>query len=306
MAATDALLFIDANRYLDLYRTKKGNRLLAPLQEQVDHIFVTQQVVDEVQRQKLSAAAQLWVDEMPELQLKTFDLPDHLFGTSPSAREDAFRRMHEIGEQIDRLNQNIAALGRDIVDKISRSDDEVSKALAPIFHKAVVHSAEELQRAQDRRARGNPPGKTKQAVGDQLTWEQILSEFCLRQKKRLWIISRDSDFGTIYKGTGFLNAFLYEELRRVNPNCEVFLFDEIREGIKHFASKTGVSAKQLPPEEVAKEIRREEDKLPPLGWLVMDEVSPSIVNLWNREFWNRAASEQMARAAAGLIKNTED
>ncbi len=249
MAATDALLFIDANRYLDLYRTKKGNRLLAPLQEQVDHIFVTQQVVDEVQRQKLSAAAQLWVDEMPELQLKTFDLPDHLFGTSPSAREDAFRR---------------------------------------------------------RRARGNPPGKTKQAVGDQLTWEQILSEFCLRQKKRLWIISRDSDFGTIYKGTGFLNAFLYEELRRVNPNCEVFLFDEIREGIKHFASKTGVSAKQLPPEEVAKEIRREEDKLPPLGWLVMDEVSPSIVNLWNREFWNRAASEQMARAAAGLIKNTED
>jgi hypothetical protein len=38
MSADDALLFIDANKYLDLYRTDKSKKLLAPLGEQVDSV----------------------------------------------------------------------------------------------------------------------------------------------------------------------------------------------------------------------------------------------------------------------------
>ena len=33
MLTEDALLFIDSNKYLDLYRTDKGKKLLAPLGE---------------------------------------------------------------------------------------------------------------------------------------------------------------------------------------------------------------------------------------------------------------------------------
>lgn len=58
MSADDTLLFIDTNKYLDLYRTDKGKKLLAPLGEQVDYIFVTQQVVGEVQRNKILVAAE--------------------------------------------------------------------------------------------------------------------------------------------------------------------------------------------------------------------------------------------------------
>jgi len=47
MTTDDALLFIDANKYLDLYRTDTGQFMLAALSKQTDHIFVTRKVVDE-------------------------------------------------------------------------------------------------------------------------------------------------------------------------------------------------------------------------------------------------------------------
>ena len=54
---TESLLFIDANKYLDLYRTKTGKLILAALSQQADHIFVTQKVVDEVRRNKIKETA---------------------------------------------------------------------------------------------------------------------------------------------------------------------------------------------------------------------------------------------------------
>lgn len=81
MPADDVLLFIDANKYLDLFRTDKGKKLLAPLGEQVDHIFVTQRVVDEVQRNKIPVAADFLAGKFKELKLLTFNVPDHLAGT---------------------------------------------------------------------------------------------------------------------------------------------------------------------------------------------------------------------------------
>jgi hypothetical protein len=117
--------------------------------------------------------------------------------------------------------------------------------------------------------RGNAGGP----IGDQLTWEQVLTHF--KGKKRLWIISRDGDYGTVYDDTGFLNRFLYDELCEVAPAPEVYLFADTVEGIKHFVDTTGVKAeKRLSPEET-KEIRKEEKALPPLGWLSGNSVEAS-------------------------------
>jgi hypothetical protein len=162
-----------------------------------------------------------------------------------------------------------------IMEQISRSADEVSNALAPIFAKAVPHSLDELRRARDRRELGNPPGKSDGPIGDQLTWEQILLHF--KGKKRLWIISRDGDYGTVYDGKGFLNRFLYDELCKVANAPEAYLFEDTVEGIKHFLDTTGVKAeKRLTPEETS-EIKKEEKALPPLDWLSGNSVGVSGV-----------------------------
>jgi hypothetical protein len=262
MPADDALLLIDANKYLDLYRTDKGKKLLAPLVEQVNYIFVTQQIVDEVQRNKVQVAADFLTSKFKELKLLTFNVPDHLTGANSSQGADILKEMGEVVERLRKMNSDVDSLGLGILEQISRSEDEVSVSLASIFANAISHSSEVLERAKARRERGNPPGKITNALGDQITWELVLSNF--QGKRRIWVISRDGDYGTIYGGKGFLNRFLYDELQKVSPNSQAFLFSDSVEGIRHFVETTGAKADaRLTPEE-AREIEKEEQSLDPL------------------------------------------
>jgi hypothetical protein len=67
MTTDDALLFIDANKYLDLYRLPAGRFSLAAIREQADHIFVTQKVVDEVKRNTIKETANFLTNHFDEL-----------------------------------------------------------------------------------------------------------------------------------------------------------------------------------------------------------------------------------------------
>lgn len=276
MLANDSLLFIDSNKYLDLYRTDQGRMLLASLREQVDYIFITEQVVNEVQRNKISVAVDFLKKKSKELKLQNFNLPDHLLSTSIEQRNSILQKRREVNEKIKDMNAEIDALFSSIIEQISCSEDEVSKALSLIFANAIPHSSEELQRARNRKEMGNPPGKITNPLGDQLTWEQILTHF--KEKKRLWIISKDGDYGTVYGNKGFLNRFLYDELCKITPNPEVYLFDSTVTGINHFVDTTGVKAEQRLTSEEAKEIEREEKALPNLNSSI-ESISRILQNM---------------------------
>jgi hypothetical protein len=277
MPADDSLLFIDTNKYLDLYRMDGGKQVLMPLGEQIDYIFVTQQVFSEVQRNKILATVDYLKKKCKELKLESFGLPDHLSSTNINQRKNILDEMSDITQKIKNVNTKVDAWALSVMEQISRSEDEVSKALSPIFAKAVSHSPQELQRAKDRRELGNPPGKSNNPIGDQLTWEQILSRF--QGKKRLWIISKDADYGTVYGGKGFLNCFLYDELCKIASEPEVYLFENTVKGINHFVNTTGVKAEmRLTPEE-AEEIEREEKSLQDLDYwhkMVKDIGTPDL------------------------------
>jgi hypothetical protein len=277
MTSEDALLFVDANRYLELYRTATGRHLLASLSEQTAHIFVTQQVVDEVKRRKIEVTARFLISQFATLKFNTYTVPNHLFGKAEEHSKIILTKMKEIGEQVEQVNKDLKRLAKDIMERVSQSQDEVSTALTPIFATAVSHSEPELQRAKQRKERGQPPGKQASPIGDELTWEQILSRFVGR--KKLWILTKDSDYGHFYDGKGFLNEFLYEELRKVSPDAEAFLFGDVADGIKHFAAVTGVKADKLPSREQMEEIKTEENTLPPLD-------SPYQGRMYSRPFGN--------------------
>jgi hypothetical protein len=169
--------------------------------------------------------------------------------------------MSTIYTALKELDQDLTDLACGIMDKIIHSTDEVSMAFGPIFDRAKPYNDDELQRAKKRKEFGNPPGKNKNPLGDQLNWEQILSQFT--SKSKLWIISRDSDYGSFYGDRGFLNTFLYDELRKISPSAEAFLFKDIVDGIKDFAKTTGVKADALPTAAEEAEIKREIEALPP-------------------------------------------
>lgn len=259
------LIFIDSNQYLDLYRMVNAKSLLAPLRERRDYIFVTSQIVNEVQRRKVSVLQEFFVNETKKLNRSNILVPCHLLSDSDAGLKSTVEQLSELREKIESTGKEYKALIHDALEQVSQSKDEISRVLANIFSRAVEASAGELERARVRKERGGPPGKRADPLGDQLSWEQILSQ--CQAKPKLWIITRDSDFATKHDGELFLNAALYDDLVRLYESPpEVFCFGNIPDGFKHFAQKTGIAV-QLPTPAENETIKKEQDSLPPLDWL---------------------------------------
>jgi hypothetical protein len=191
-------------------------------------------------------------------------------------------RMKKVSTEIEQLNQAIVDLADGIMSKIGDSTDEVSRTLYPLFAKAKPHNDDELRRAKNRKELGNPLGKIKDPIGDQLNWEQILSQFT--SKSKLWIISRDGDYISTYGKRLFLKQFLYNELRKISPSAEAFVFTDIVEGIKNFANMTKVKAYALPTAAQEAKIKKEIEALPPPVDLIVSAASlgikASVSNHW--------------------------
>jgi hypothetical protein len=107
MTTDDALLFIDANKYLDLYRTKTGRLSLAGIREQADHIFVTQKVVDEVKRNTIKETVNFLTNHFEELPLVNTNVPDQLFGATEDQSKSIQRQVNEIRQTIKQVNTEL-------------------------------------------------------------------------------------------------------------------------------------------------------------------------------------------------------
>jgi len=285
--SAQAVLFIDANQYLDLYRMFRGKQLLAALVEQKDYIFVTSQVVDEVSRNKVKVAASFLANAIKKMELNTMTVPDHML--ADDRVQSLGKRLQKTGEELTKTRDEFGKLTQELLEQVSQSNDEVSKALSVIFSKAVAPNAQELERAKQRKVHGNPPGKDNDPLGDQLSWEQILTK--CKEKPRLWVITKDSDYATEHGGKLFLNALLHQDLASLcEKQPEVFCFHNIVDGLKHFSATTSVKAKKLPPPNVTEQIKKEQESLPPLDWLFGS----------NEMFSTAIRNTDMSRALAAL------
>jgi hypothetical protein len=298
-----AIIFIDANQYLDLYQIVSGKKLLAALQEQGDHILVTEQVVHEVYRNKVSVTANFLAGELKKLELNRIAVSDHFFSATDDRIVQMRKQLQANREQFEKTKGEFTDLAHDLLEQVSQSKDEVSKVLDDVFSHAVAFGDGELQRARDRRERGNPPGKPSDPLGDQLNWEQILSH--CKHKTMLWIITRDPDYGTVHEGKMFLNAALCAELARLyKPQPEVYCFDNIAEGLSHFASTTGTKAEKLPTPEETKQIKKEQESLPPVDWMTGYDDSGHLTGRLYDAFKMRD-SMQLAAALASQVNSEQ-
>jgi hypothetical protein len=267
------VLFIDANQYLRLYGLVAGRKLLDSLDEQRGHIFVTAQIVDEVSRRKLGCAQTFFRDKLKEISATKALVPDLL----PISADDR-KKLLTIFEQAREAKKQIEQHAANTLSLISRSEDDVSRRLEALFAKAIQPNKDEMQQARDRKERGNPPGKVDDPLGDQITWEQFLS-YCQREKvNRLWIITTDSDYCLTYGKLTLLNSRLVADLvQACGERPEINCFTDFVDGIEHFGKHAGVTAERLPSEEEAKEIKKEIDSLPPMGWSSSDDATMAVI-----------------------------
>jgi hypothetical protein len=186
-------------------------------------------------------------------------VPDHLLGIN----EAETKRIRAVFQAAEQAKAELAKLSAQVLAQISRSEDDVSVRLKPLFDGAQEANAEEMGRARERRERGNPPGKAEDTLGDQISWEQLLSDCKKRNVKRVWIITNDGDYCTKYEKKMLLNSFLHDDLAKTCGNgVEIRCFADLLAGIEDFGKNAGVIADKLPTEQEAIEIKKELDSLP--------------------------------------------
>lgn len=136
---------------------------------------------------------------------------------------DEFRRLN------DSLKQQWNDIHRGIVEAISADRDLPTQMLSPLMKMARPPNKTQIAAAQDRRERGNPPGKKTDSLGDQLSWQQFLD--AVKGNDTAWIITRDSDYAEKVGKKLFLNTFLMSEL----ASCGIrnaHVFDGLAEALK--------------------------------------------------------------------------
>ena len=205
-------------------------------------------------RNKLRAAQVFFADALKWIRSIKGAVPDHLLGVSDE-------KTKEYREVITRIGNELTTLVANSMSKISRSEDEVSQRLEKLFDKAHMPLPEQMNRARDRKERGNPPGKPEDPLGDQITWE-IFLEHC-RGRKQLWIITEDHDYFTQHDKRKLLNSLLHRDLiRACGKEVEIRLFADLDRGIIDFSQNIGLKAEELLTEQEEKETRHELEALP--------------------------------------------
>jgi hypothetical protein len=242
-----ALIFIDANKYLDFFRSVDIAETIDRLLLVRKHTLVTQQVVDEVQRNKLTVLASCNFSTQrsygfPELKV----LPDN------ETKQTLLSRVQKAKEEAKSLEQAIETEVANHFDKVSRSEDGISKKLAEFWGTPTQENLEELSRARTRRERGNPPGKSSDCLGDQITWEQLLN--AVKGHESLWVITSDADFIAKSDKNYRLNPYLQSELNTAAKKVVlVHCFSTIAEGLDDFIRQNRVLEKNAPTADKVKE-----------------------------------------------------
>lgn len=231
------LIFIDTNIYLRFFDSNQKcfRNLLDELLKIKENIFISNQIVNEVNRNKLNVFEKSISNYKSKSKIDSVNIPEH-FAKEGSEFDivDWNKKRKEIEITIAELNKKLETFFAKNLNDISSSEDFVSLKLSELFEKSSVESDEEYLKSQRRKEVGNPPGKNNDSLGDQLTWEQLLNR--CKSVNEIWIISNDFDYFTLHNKNLYLNSFLATELSQVNPQIKVNCFNTLSEGLKSYFS----------------------------------------------------------------------
>ena len=245
-------LFVDANQYLGLFGLVRGKKLLDLLEGQKTHIFVPTQIVEEVLRNKLKLASTFLSQQLKDIAATKVVIPDHLLGID----DEELVKYRKTFQYVDEARSALRNLADDVLAKIGRSEDDVSKRLAHLFDNAVAANSDEIQRARVRKEKGNPPGKASDPLGDQISWEQLLTHLHQTGHKEIWLITRDRDYFVKSNKALLLNPLLNRDLiQACGEQPQVHCYDDLADGLTNFAKQIGV--KDLPTEQEVVQIKNE-------------------------------------------------
>lgn len=229
------LLFVDANIWLDFYRSRNetGLALLNHLESVAPKIITTYQLESEYKRNRQAAILEGMQDLKPPSQVQRPGLFSDAKASAVLSRsiKEAEKRVKSLKAKLKKVLENPAA------------HDPVYQACQRIFHKAddltltrddtVRHTIR--RRAFKRFLHGCPPRKRGDtSIGDAINWEWMVH--CANSENaELVIVTRDTDYGAIFEDRAYVNDHLKQEFaERVSKRRKLLLYTKLSEALKHF------------------------------------------------------------------------
>jgi DNA-directed RNA polymerase subunit M/transcription elongation factor TFIIS len=251
------IFYIDANIYLGLYNSNRPEykKLIDSLIELKDNIFISNQIVFEVNRNKLSVFRNSLDNYIKQTTLIKTQLPEHLDSDDSRHFTTWNTDRKKIEELILKSNSDLNLILDEVLLGISCSSDNISKKLAAIFEMARKPHAHDLLKAKFRKEIGNPPGKPNDPLGDQLSWEMLLSS--LENTDMLYIVSTDRDYFAEHKEKLYLNPILYDDIKTKNAKVQIKLFNKLSEALRDYSSLKKIES--LPDNEELNKISESEE-----------------------------------------------
>ena len=260
------LIFLDANVYLNAYRDGFGEylTLLSHAAALRPHMLVTEMLVREVNRNRLSKYLEYRHGFTTQKAKFPFVFPHH---TKNEDDKNAFGQ--EYGKLKEKCDSSMKELSRFIDDAhdknvkaISEGIDYVSSSLQDLFSDPVPATDEQLERARKRKEIGDPPGKQKDPLGDQIAWEQLLD--AARGRGVVCIVTADGDYYYVHNYEVFLHPTLYAELKEVQGVTAIHCFNRLGDFFDHLRGTGILETKDLPSPHLTRDANTEIDavKLP--------------------------------------------
>lgn len=230
-------VLIDSNIYIHFYYARLGKyqELIEYILSIKESIFITEQITNEIDRNKLKQFIRTFDGYIKDCNIKKINIPKQHFldygeiSEWNASYEKLYKKSNELAEQLKTIKLSL-------INEITNSTDMISQKLDDVFDNYYIPNNAIYEQAAKRKQTGNPPGKPDDTLGDQLTQEQFLS-YC-RDKRddisEIFIVSADYDyFVKISKGQIILNPKLQKDLntifeRSINVHCFDNLPDFIR------------------------------------------------------------------------------
>lgn len=197
-------LFIDTNVFLDFYHLSGAdieelNKLTALLEDGSIKLFVPSQLCEEFKRNRDSKI----MDAMLQFRKIKFKISFPAFCK-------LYPEYSELQNILTELNKKHAALYEKAMDDVNNLTLKADTVIADLFDQAVLAETDDAiyERALRRFRMGNPPGKKKSTVGDEINWECLLEK--VPHGEDIYLVSGDADYASPINSEQF-NPFLQDE-----------------------------------------------------------------------------------------------
>lgn len=232
----DALLFIDTNILLDFYRDRKSDismQFLTQIEACKDRLILGSQVEMEYKKNRqhviLESLGKFGAPDWAKLSVPALVSETQAAGMIEKHRKELIKQQKIVTEKIRSILETPA------------TQDEVYKVLQRIFkHSGPYNLNREDKRrfsirrlARKRFFLGYPPRKKNDtSYGDAINWEWLI-QCSIDSGKDIVIVTRDSDYGVVYKDKSYINDWLYQEFKqRVSQKRKIKLTASLSEGLK--------------------------------------------------------------------------